>query len=398
MSIASPQIVKIGNRRYRKNPVNIFYQNESFTRPYEEETDEMFTKENECYSNKDKDVYEDESCLLDCKIDRPLKSEKSSNEGEDYEGILLSENGKLIYKMQIAEAYLGYIIGKGGSVKSRLEIDTKTRVKIPKRGVDDLVTIEGKEKSNIISCKNRILLLISTARFQKPFTHLLTFPMNFEPFKSKLSEFKQTVLQSCSNDRGIDETIFQNPNKLHLTICTVVLADKHEVEQAIALLDSYQNTLAKEITNTNGVRVQIRGLEYMNDDPSEVDVLYAKIVDTETSNACPSRIQSIANKLMEKFVDSGLSKRQYDKVKLHATVMNSLMRQDSSGMSSARMTSNNKFVDRDRESFDARNILKLFGDFDFGIYTLNEIHLSLRFSASNQDGYYECIAKINLRG
>lgn len=52
-------------------------------------------------------------------------------------------------------------------------------------------------------------------------------------------------------------------------------------------------------------------------------------------------------------------------------------------------------VKGERESFDARNILAKFGDFDFGTYDLDEIHLSLRYSLA-PDGYYECIHKIRL--
>ena len=130
----------------------------------------------------------------------------------------------------------------------------------------------------------------------------------------------------------------------------------------------------------------------------KVDVLYAKVYPIIDKNADSefNPIQQIADKLMEKFVSAGLTKRQYDKVKLHVTVMNSLMRTDPSGTTEISRRPNTKFTDRDRESFDARNILNLFGEFDFGVYNFNQIHLSLRFS-NGPDGYYECISKIDLK-
>ena len=139
----------------------------------------------------------------------------------------------------------------------------------------------------------------------------------------------------------------------------------------------------------------LKGLEYMNDDPSEVDVIYAKVAPVASDNKSVDILQAIANKLMKTFADSGLSKKQFDTVKLHATVMNSLMRQDPSGTSNAIRKNNNQLADRERESFDARNVLKEFGDFDFGCYKLSEIHLSVRFSTS-KSGYYDYVSKINL--
>ena len=97
-------------------------------------------------------------------------------------------------------------------------------------------------------------------------------------------------------------------------------------------------------------------------------------------------IQQIADDLMNRFSEAGLCKRQYDAVKIHATVMNTLKRLDNRPDATVKV---------ERESFDARNILDRFGDFDFGTYDLQEIHLSLRYSVA-ANGYYECIHKIRL--
>lgn len=126
----------------------------------------------------------------------------------------------------------------------------------------------------------------------------------------------------------------------------------------------------------------------MNDDPSEVDVLYAKVEPVSDSSTNP--IQTIADGLLNRFVEAGLSKRQFDRVKLHVTIMHSLLRQDTSGPEVEHSEE-----DKKRKSFDARNILAKFGDFDFGTYRLAEVHLSLRYS-SGPDGYYKCISKIDL--
>lgn len=99
-----------------------------------------------------------------------------------------------------------------------------------------------------------------------------------------------------------------------------------------------------------------------------------------------NKIQLIADDLMNKFCENGLTKKQYDQVKLHATVMNTLKRQDNT-------CGQDVSVRAQRETFDARNILKEFGDYNFGTYDLTEIHLSLRYSCG-PNGYYECVYKI----
>ncbi len=168
-----------------------------------------------------------------------------------------------------------------------------------------------------------------------------------------------------------------------MTICTAVILNKTEISEAIDLLEECRKGLIKDLLASKPLKVSLKGLEYMNDDPSQVDVLYAKVKQVNNQN----HIQLIADDLMNKFCKSGLSKRQYDSVKLHATVMNTLKRQDNN-------CDTNNVVKLVRESFDARNILAQFGDYDFGVYDLSEIHLSVRHSYA-ANGYYECAGKIN---
>ena len=40
----------------------------------------------------------------------------------------------------------------------------------------------------------------------------------------------------CSQDRGIDVTIFQNPKKLHLTLGTLALLSEAEIQKATQVL------------------------------------------------------------------------------------------------------------------------------------------------------------------
>lgn len=123
------------------------------------------------------------------------------------------------------------------------------------------------------------------------------------------------------------------------------------------------------------ILIHLKGIEYMNDDPSAVDVLYGKV------NSGP--LQAIANQIVDLFVAKGLMQRKYDNVKLHVTVINSLFRDG------------DEDNEKPRTSFDARAIIGDFENYSFGTQMLKEIHLSQRFSSAN-DGYFMATADIKI--
>jgi activating signal cointegrator complex subunit 1 len=49
-------------------------------------------------------------------------------------------------------------------------------------------------------------------------------------------DLQETVLDICKNSRGIDTSIFQTPEKLHLTLGTLVIMDANEREVAAHIL------------------------------------------------------------------------------------------------------------------------------------------------------------------
>lgn len=82
---------------------------------------------------------------------------------------------------------------------------------------------------------------------------------------------------------------------------------------------------------------EIRGVEYMNDDPERVDVLYGRCVDSS------GRLQLLADTIVSVLEAEGLIDRQYERVKLHATFMNSLFKvKDESEDNISRCTFNAK--------------------------------------------------------
>ena len=142
-------------------------------------------------------------------------------EDDDADIIVDSKTGKFRIEMNIASAYYGYIIGKNGEQKKRLENETRTSIAIPPRHIqrdDAIVNLQSDKKSNIISCKNRILLIVNNARQKQQFNHLITFPLVFESLKERLRIFKDEVIKKCSNDRGVDASVMMQLTYLKIVI------------------------------------------------------------------------------------------------------------------------------------------------------------------------------------
>ena len=68
------------------------------------------------------------------------------------------------------------------------------------------------------------------------------------------------------------------------------------------------------------------------------------------------RLQAFADQLVDRFVAHGIMVREFDRVKLHITVMNSLMRNNSSH---AIVVQSGRASTRARESFDATRLVQV---------------------------------------
>ena len=121
----------------------------------------------------------------------------------------------------------------------------------------------------------------------------------------------------------------------------------------------------------------------MNDDPSEVDVVYGRV-------HCEP-LQSMAEYIVNQFIDTGFMPRQFDRIKLHVTLMNTKFRRNDAEEESS---------EKSKETMDVREVLEHFGDYDFGgEVAVKDIHLSQRRAGKrNKDGYYHpsTIAKFDL--
>uniref|UniRef100_H2ZR33 K Homology domain-containing protein n=1 Tax=Ciona savignyi TaxID=51511 RepID=H2ZR33_CIOSA len=326
-------------------------------------------------SSQDQQQYNDELYHEIGEYDDFTLEQADDVDGINETEITCTADGKFKATLKAPSALFKYIIGIKGSTKRSLESETKSRIEIPKRGCEGDIIITASEKSGAISARNRIELIISEKRWKHPFTHFISIPLSNEKVVGKIKDFEEKVVDRFATSRGVSKSLFQTAPKLHLTICTLVLLNQEEVQKAKEVLKRCRPRIL-ELLEGNTLDIVLEGLEYMNDDPTEVDVLYGKVRCKDGSD----NLQTIVDHLDTTFTDAELSGKQYDRVKLHATLLNTTFRK----VEGAKAT---RGGGRMRESFDATKILTAFRNFSFGCIRVNEIHISERHSTA-ANGYY----------
>lgn len=280
---------------------------------------------------------------------------------------------------------LKYVIGKGGEKKREIEQETKTRITIPDRkNPDDPIVVQGLSSAEMLnSAITRIQLTMERGRAKEPFTHFVSIPVvNFEILE-RFELFQEAVLSSgFAKSRRIENSLFQKPQKLHITVATLALLNKAEQKEAIEVMNSLHGEISALVGEAK-MTFRLKELEIMNDDPSSVDVLYAK-VDGESSVL----LQVIVDTIYERFWNTGFLQKAFDResVKMHVTLMNSRFRGE---RVTQETSANNRGADeKDDSSFDVQDVMENLSDFDFGSFDVDKIHLSQRYSTNSKTGYY----------
>ncbi|XP_069677190.1 activating signal cointegrator 1 complex subunit 1 isoform X2 [Periplaneta americana] len=246
MDILKPDLMWLEGRCYRINP-----QHSSFRGDIDDQYSE--------------DEYTDEN--LDCPVEEPY---------EDFE-IETIGNGRYRTSFHVARCYFPIVIGSKGVVRRRLENETRTQIQVPKQGQDGHIVITGASRSGVEAAHRRVDLIVAAARNRQQFTHFLSIPLNGESVQKRFHQFKEEVLDLCGHSRGISASIFQAPEKLHLTLGTLVIMDAEERERAAQCLTLCKESIVQPLLRGETLAVRMVGVEYMNDDPAEVDILYGKV-------------------------------------------------------------------------------------------------------------------------
>ncbi|XP_046402108.1 activating signal cointegrator 1 complex subunit 1 [Ischnura elegans] len=328
-----------------------------------------------------------------------------ANPAIDNVQIVCDDTGKFTASLHVASAYFPLIIGSRGTTRKRLETETRTHIFIPKMGQEGDIKIKGLDHKGVSAACRRIGLIVMSSRQRQAFTHFLSLSMAGEEIQKYFLQFKKDVLEACRDSRGICESVFQREQKLHLTLGTLALLDKVEREQAAKTLEDAFTDVIIPLLEGRSLKVQMKGLEYMNDDPAEVDVLYGQVQVVDGNGGSEDILQKLADDVAAYFTQKGFMQKEYDRVKLHVTLMNTIFRKEEEGVSEGlRPGEENDGPPRRgkppplrkaRETFDARSILEKFQDYYFGEQVIDTLHLSQRYS-TGKNGYYQSTAKIIL--
>ena len=216
MDICRPSLIWINGSCYRKNPTS--------------ETE--FEHENTATGGDAVDEYEDE---VGCAVE--FQSSDELNDCVYPINEMAFQKGQFWAAFHIASAFFPIIIGKKGTTKKRIETETKTRITIPKVGVEnEKIQVSGPSKFSVATACNRIDSIVSSARQRQGFTHFFSIPMNHPQIQKSFLKFKESVMSQCESRRGIDESVFQIPALLHMTLGTLALMDDVERQDAAEIL------------------------------------------------------------------------------------------------------------------------------------------------------------------
>uniref|UniRef100_A0A0A9WKJ7 Activating signal cointegrator 1 complex subunit 1 n=1 Tax=Lygus hesperus TaxID=30085 RepID=A0A0A9WKJ7_LYGHE len=210
-------------------------------------------------------------------------------------------------------------------------------------------------------------------------THFVSIPCTGENFRDGFHSFKTRVLEENTKET-VAESLFQNPNKLHLTLGVMTLDDDKSKLLAIETLNDCKESVIRPLLKENKLKIQMSGVDIFKKNLSKARVLYGKVV-------CPTDeliLQQLANSVRRCFVDKGLMSGS-DQVTLHVTLMNAQFR--------IRKERKNKM--KSSTTFDATDILQGFAEYDFGVDELSGIEIS-HFGLYGDNGYYKPLSSITI--
>ena len=334
---------------------------------------------NSSYIEEDEEEDGRESCCMD-KI-------------EDVLDITELSDGKYETEVTVPSVFYKYIIGKQGRTKQMIENDTKAKIFIPKQGIEGPIKIQAATKRSLSSAKRRIEVIAWSNRQNEEPTHFIGIALSSDVTQQKVAEFKHDVLHTCANSEGVEESIFQMPIKMHLTLSMLRLFSDKEEREAMLHLEKIVEKCKSSLANRSPLpNIVLRGIDCMNDDHSSVDVIYARVSTEDNSQVLQKFADSLVHEMIAQIPDLVKEERRTD-VKLHATVMNSKWRRDDRAIRTSSATGRSRR--QARISFDATKIFKEYNNYDFGSCKLTEVMLLDR-REKDKSGFYKCTKSFQL--
>lgn len=245
-----------------------------------------------------------------------------------------------------------------------------------------MIEVHGNSIQTVGCAMKELHTVIAEIRSQSKPLQFISIPTISDEIKTNFLEFKDKVVQK--QYKGVEESIFQKAEKLHLTITVLSLFNSSEIEEVTQCLQKYKKDVFDNMLNgRNHLSIILEGLDSMQTDLKKCHVLYAKAKFTDEDENCD--LQAIVNSINNFFYIKGFCKEQRVDVKLHATLMNTKYR---------KVEGRKKFYQK-RLPFNAVDIMKDYKDHYFGKCNFNAIDLSL-MSSVDDNGYYKSLATVQI--
>ncbi|XP_059612652.1 uncharacterized protein LOC132259121 [Phlebotomus argentipes] len=186
-------------------------------------------------------------------------------------------------------------------------------------------------------------------------TYFISIPFKNEHLKRSFNVFREDLIQNYQEYR-VNADIIQKTEKLHKTILNLNLGDDTSTDHAKDVLEGEKEALRKILNDAEGKHVTMRGVKK----PGNL-----RRVNRLSANVLSEVIPKITVHLTTAFAKAGL-KMSSQTPNLHQiVVMNENLL----------IPENWQNIDY---TFNPKPVLKKYGDYEFGSFDVEEIHLSRR--------------------
>lgn len=270
----------------------------------------------------------------------------------------------------------------------------------------DIATLRLKaaSRSAIAAAVIRLESVLEGCKEKADYTHFLSIPLGtISSLRDPLGRLMAMLRDMCSattmgNDDGevagerhLDPSLVQNPDHLHLTLLMLRLHTEADASRAKDVLKSLAPLLRETLAPPND-HVTLQGLNYMNDDPTEVHVVYLEL----EKNAAFARLQQVIQLVNASFIEASLATERdvAHNEKLHATILNSKWRAAPNTGTTGRSGGGGAVPPR--QAFNAVDVFKKFGQIKLGTHKLQRLDLSVLSSRMGADGYFAAADSVPL--
>ncbi|GIL81114.1 hypothetical protein Vretimale_12758 [Volvox reticuliferus] len=248
-----------------------------------------------------------------------------AREAEIDASLIQQEGSVYLAKLSCDAEVYPFIIGREGRTRKQIEAETGAQLIIPRRtaaaatpggggaassggssgGGGDIV-VRGPTRAAVSSGYLRTQLAIHNAVSGRllDYNFFISLPLASPAAVRQFEAFRRAVLSDprvAPPGSGLEESIFMWPQNLHLTLVMLKLYSDQKRHEAQRLLTRLQGPVAA-LLGAAPIKVHLQGLEYMNDDPAAMHVLYLKVQDMGPGN----RLEALCDLVVDEFARAGL--------------------------------------------------------------------------------------------